>query len=145
MKSFQQQVPRGSSTLVDRVLVGAGSCPCTMQFRFENHYSTLLEKVALSYRIQVTPPSAATVQQGRRRRGQAALKIVEQDLVETQQHWQRKLAENEQLVNEMADLRRQYETTLASWQVVKRQEQEYRKRAGLPDRIQYNRNDFLYG
>merc|ERR1711935_381176 len=51
-----------------KILVPAGSAPCTMQLAFTNTYSTLLEKVRVGYKIRVTPPSAETLKLGRDRR-----------------------------------------------------------------------------
>jgi hypothetical protein len=148
MKPFLQQVrtaARGdlaSSTLVDKVLVGAGSVPCTMQFRFENHYSTLLEKVGVTYRIQVTPPSPQMMMQGRRRRTLAAMKTLEADLTTTRESLKAASAQRKALEREFGHLRAQYDTLLEEWQNVKSREQEYRKIAGLANPIKYNRNDF---
>ena len=64
----------------DKVLVPAGSAPCTMQFKFANNYSTLLEKVRLGYKIRVTPPPVETIKLGRRRRAKASLDILESEL-----------------------------------------------------------------
>lgn len=148
MKPFLQQIRtavRGdlaSSTLVDKILVGAGSVPCTMQFRFENHYTTLLEKVGVTYRIQVTPPSMEMVMQGRRRRTLAALKVLEEDLTATKESLLSSTQQREELAQEFGELKAQYDTILAQWQEVKSQEQEYRRIAGLANPIKYNRNDF---
>ena len=114
MKPFLQQVrtaARGdfaASTLVDKVLVGAGSVPCTLQFRFENHYATLLEKVSVTYRIQVTPPSPQMVMQGRRRRILAALKALEDDLITTKETLTTATPQREELEQEAEELRNQY-------------------------------------
>ena len=58
----------------------AGCAPCTMQFKFANNYSTLLEKVRLDYKIRVIPPSAETIKLGRRRRANSSLKLLESEL-----------------------------------------------------------------
>merc|ERR1712238_52733 len=65
----------------DKILIPAGSAPCTMQFKFKNKHSTLLERVFLSYRIIVTPPSVETVRLGRRRRAKATLDLLESKLI----------------------------------------------------------------
>lgn len=61
----------------EKILVPIGSAPCIMQFKFQNNHSTLLEKVSLSYKIKVTPPSVNTIQLGRRRRARATLDLLE--------------------------------------------------------------------
>jgi hypothetical protein len=66
--------------VTDKVLVGAASTPATLQFRFENRNTMLLEKVIISYRIKVTPPSKELLLEGRRRRTKSCLRIVEEDL-----------------------------------------------------------------
>merc|ERR1712238_357044 len=65
----------------DKILIPAGSAPCTMQFKFKNKHSTLLERVFLNYRIIVTPPSVETVRHGRRRRAKATLDLLESKLI----------------------------------------------------------------
>jgi hypothetical protein len=130
VKPFLQQVRTGggdltANTLVDKVLVGAGSVPCTMQFRFENHYATLLEKVSVTYRIQVTPPSPQMVMQGRRRRVLAALKALDSDLTTTQESMITILAQRAELEKETVGLQNQYNTLLEQWQTMSNQKQEY--------------------
>jgi hypothetical protein len=56
-----------------------GTVPCLLQFDFLNDYSWLREKV-VSYKITVTPPSKESLAAGRRRRAQACLQAVEDDL-----------------------------------------------------------------
>lgn len=70
----------GQTSVFEKVLVGAASTPATLQFRFENRQSMLLEKVIVSYRIKVTPPSKDLLLEGRRRRAKACLRIIEADL-----------------------------------------------------------------
>jgi hypothetical protein len=64
-----------------RILVPAGSAPCTMQFAFTNTYSTLLEKVRVGYKIRVTPPSAETLKLGRDRRTKSSLNFLESEIL----------------------------------------------------------------
>jgi hypothetical protein len=73
--------------VVDKVLVGAASTPATLQFRFENQKTMLLEKVVISYRIKVTPPSKELLLEGRRRRTKACLRLVEEDLETAQREF----------------------------------------------------------
>jgi hypothetical protein len=56
-----------------------GTVPCLLQFDFMNEYSWIREKV-ISYKITVTPPSRDSLAAGRRRRAQACLQAVEDDL-----------------------------------------------------------------
>ena len=64
----------------DTILVGSGSVPCMLQFRFDNKYQTLLEKVIVSYRIKVTTPPKELIMRGRRKRGDTSMKLIEKDL-----------------------------------------------------------------
>ena len=66
-----------SKTITDQVLVGAGSVPCTLNFKFENNYTWILE---VTYRIRIIPPPRETLVEGRRRRTKAAIRAVETDL-----------------------------------------------------------------
>ena len=62
-----------------KILVPAGSAPCTMQFIFTNTYSTLLEKVRLGYKIRVIPPSIEALKLGRERRLKSSLDFLESE------------------------------------------------------------------
>eukprot|EP00536_Pseudo-nitzschia_multiseries_P002940 jgi/Psemu1/236216/estExt_Genewise1.C_420003 len=67
-------------TETESIVVPAGCAPCTMQFKFANSYSTLLEKARVGYKIRVIPPSAETIKLGRRRRAESSLKLLESEL-----------------------------------------------------------------
>jgi hypothetical protein len=56
-----------------------GTVPCTIRFEFDNTYSWMRAK-QVSYKITVTPPSKESLAAGRRRRAQACLKAVQDDL-----------------------------------------------------------------
>ena len=60
--------------------MGAACAPCTLQFKFENNLSTLLDKVVVSYDIKVTSPSRELLREARRRRTESCLRAVEEDL-----------------------------------------------------------------
>jgi hypothetical protein len=64
----------------DTILVGSGSTPCMIQFRFDNRYQTLLEKVIISYRIKVTTPPKDVLLRGRRKRAEKSLRAIEDDV-----------------------------------------------------------------
>jgi chromosome segregation ATPase len=66
-----------SGPITQKFLVG--TVPCLLQFDFSNEYSWIREKV-ISYKITVTPPSHESLAAGRRRRANACLKAVEDDL-----------------------------------------------------------------
>ena len=61
----------------DTILVGAASTPCTLQFKFENKHSRLLDKVIISYDIKVTSPSKELLLKTRRLRTESCLQAIE--------------------------------------------------------------------
>lgn len=77
---FTKYAGKGQTLLRDTVLVGAASAPCTLQFKFENKHSTLLDKVILSYDIKVTSPSRELLLETRRLRTESCLQVIEEDL-----------------------------------------------------------------
>eukprot|EP00536_Pseudo-nitzschia_multiseries_P002938 jgi/Psemu1/252171/estExt_Genewise1Plus.C_420001 len=78
---FTKHSGKGQNLLRDTVLVGAACAPSTLQFKFENKQSTLLEKVVLSYDIKVTLPSKEMLVKARKLRTEACLRTVEEDLL----------------------------------------------------------------
>jgi len=79
---FTKHSGKGQDLLRDTVLVGAACAPCTLQFKFENKQSTLLEKVVVSYDIKVTSPSKELLAKARELRTESCLRAVEEDLIE---------------------------------------------------------------
>jgi len=67
-------------TQSDQVLVGAGSVPCTLNFKFENKFSWITE---VSYKIRVIPPSTELLLAGRRRRAAASMQALDNDIGQT--------------------------------------------------------------
>jgi hypothetical protein len=121
----------------DRVLVGAGSTPCTLQFKFENNYATLLEKVNLSYKIKVTPPSRAVLLEGRRRRARACLVALEGDREATVQKMGSISAERSVLEGEIVALRSEVDESQATVQALLAEEQQLKTFVGLQDPIKF--------
>ena len=72
--------PFTKRTDTQKIVVSAGSTPCTMQFAFTNNGSTLLESVRLGYQIRVIPPSVETIKLGRSRRTKSSLKFLESEI-----------------------------------------------------------------
>ena len=62
------------------MLIGAASTPCTLQFKFENKGSTLLDKVIISYNVKVTSPSRKLLLDTRRLRAESCLETIEDDI-----------------------------------------------------------------
>ena len=77
---FTKYTGKSKNLLRDTVLVGAASAPCTLQFKFENNQSTLLDKVTISYDIKVISPSRELLLETRRLRAESCLRIIEQSL-----------------------------------------------------------------
>lgn len=73
---FSRYVDETKILVQDTILVGAASAPCTLQFKFENNHSTLLEKVIVSYNIKVTSPSRELLLEIRRLRTESCLKAI---------------------------------------------------------------------
>lgn len=90
----------------DRLLIGAGSAPCQLQFRFHNTYRTLLEKVVLSYRIKVTSPPKELLLKGRRTRTQACIRAIDEDLSKNREVMAKIDGQKEYLEEEIAKLKR---------------------------------------
>ena len=130
------------NVLNDKVLVGAGSTPCTLQFRFENSQSSMLERVTLSYRIQVTPPSVEMVMEGRRRRGNACLKVLDADLHDVAAKLENISRQTSTVQQELDSIQSEYKTMMEEWKSVRSREAALRKEAGLREPIKYM-NDFL--
>ncbi len=77
---FSKYAGKNGSVLRDTVLIGAASTPCTLQFKFENKHSTLLDKVIVSYNVKVTSPSRELLQDTRRLRAESCLEVIEKDI-----------------------------------------------------------------
>ena len=79
---FTKYTGKSKNILRDTVLVGAASAPCTLQFKFENNQSTLLDKVTISYDIKVISPSRELLLATRRLRAESCLRIIEESLLD---------------------------------------------------------------
>lgn len=93
-------------TQSDQVLVGAGSVPCTLNFKFENKFSWITE---VSYKIRVIPPSAELLAEGRRRRASASMQALENDIGETNMKLNEIYGQGSALQNEVDTLTQQVE------------------------------------
>jgi hypothetical protein len=97
---------QGQITLTDQVLVGAGSVPCTLNFKFENQQSWIVE---LSYKIRVIPPSRQLLLEGRRRRARACMQKLDYDVGRTNQRLNEIYSEKSALEREVQALRQQFQ------------------------------------
>ena len=122
------RVSVSQSPLTQKFLVG--STPCMIQFQFDNEYSWVREKV-VSYKITVTPPSRESLAAGRRRRAQACLKAVEDDLqtatCRLEAASQQKLILQEEVAKLMAELHEKKK----AWQVSEKEEKWLMERKAL--------------
>lgn len=64
----------------DTILVGQSIAPCTLNFKFENMMSTLLEKVIVTYEIRVTSPTKDLLFKTRQLRVKSCLAVIEDDI-----------------------------------------------------------------
>ena len=90
-----------------------GNVPCLIQFRFDNSYSWMREKV-ISYKVCVKPPSRESLATGRRLRATACLKAVQDDLRQAEtmlqkatKNKQQTAAEVQKLMDELAEKQKQ--------------------------------------
>jgi hypothetical protein len=97
-----QQRPK---TVSDQMLVGAGSVPCTLNFKFENKMSWIVE---LSYKIRVIPPNRNVLLEGRRRRAKACLKALDYDVGRTNQRLNEIYSEKSTLERQVQELSQQF-------------------------------------
>ena len=79
-RSKQKPASFSTSLMRDTILVGAASTPCTLQFKFENKHSRLLDKVIISYDIKVTSPSKELLLKTRRLRTESCLQAIEDSI-----------------------------------------------------------------
>jgi len=107
-----------------------GTVPCLIQFSFDNEYSWMREKV-VSYKITVTPPSKESLAAGRRRRAQACLKAVEDDLTTAQSRLQLASKLKNALHEEVAQLMQALAEKKKAWQVAEKEESWLKERRAL--------------
>lgn len=88
------------------------------------------EKV-VSYKITVTPPSRDSLAAGRRRRAQACLKAVEDDLKTASSRLNAASQQKVTLKDEIANLEKQLEEKKKAWQVAEKEEAWLKERKTL--------------
>jgi guanylate kinase len=98
-----------------------GTVPCLLQFDFGNEYSWMREKI-VSYKITVTPPSRESLAAGRRRRAQACLKAVEDDLKTASSRLEAATQQKKVLQEEVAKIIKELEEKKKAWQVSEKEE-----------------------
>jgi septal ring factor EnvC (AmiA/AmiB activator) len=107
-----------------------GTVPCLLQFRFDNEYSWMREKV-ISYKVTVTPPSKEVLMAGRRRRAQACVKAVDEDLKSADDRLDKAQDQKADLEQEVEELKKQLEQKQKSLKVVETEEKWLVARVGL--------------
>lgn len=107
-----------------------GTVPCLIQFSFENDFSWFREK-QVSYKITVTPPSRESLAAGRRRRAQACLKAVEDDLQTASSRLTAATAQKATLHEEVAKLMAELQEKKKAWQVAEKEETWLKERKAL--------------
>jgi hypothetical protein len=116
------------SPITQKFLVG--TVPCLIQFSFENDFSWFREK-QVSYKITVTPPSRESLAAGRRRRAQACLKAVEDDLQTASSRLTAATAQKATLHEEVAKLMAELQEKKKAWQVAEKEETWLKERKAL--------------
>jgi chromosome segregation ATPase len=101
-----------------------------IQFDFGNEYSWLREK-NVSYKITVTPPSRESLAAGRRRRAQACLKAVEDDLETAASRLDAASQQKQTLEEEVKKLVKELEEKKKAWQVAEKEETWLKERKAL--------------
>ena len=106
-------------TRSDQVLVGAGSVPCTLNFKFENKFSWITE---VTYKIRVVPPSAELLVAGRRSRATASMQALDNDISETNVKLNEVYNQGSNLQNEIDSLTQQVQYMESNLQQTRQEE-----------------------
>lgn len=131
-------------TQTDQVLVGAGSVPCTLNFKFENNFSWITE---VSYKIRVIQPSAEILLSGRRSRAASGLKALDNDIVQTNKRLNEAYSQRNVLKNEIESVLQQIQITQMNLQQIREEEMktmiaEYKTFENHPVSASRNRFEF---
>lgn len=127
-KQEASRVEYGDSPITQKFLVG--TVPCLIQFDFDNEFSWMREKV-ISYKITVTPPSKDSLAAGRRRRAQACLKAVEDDLKAASTRLDDATKKKGALHEEVAKLMEKLAEKKKAWQAAEKEEAWLKERKDL--------------
>lgn len=106
-------------TQSDQVLVGAGSVPCTLNFKFENKFSWITE---VTYKIRVIPPSIEALFAGRRRRAAASIEALDSDISKTNMILNKVYSQGSILQNEVDTLLQQVQYMESNLQQTREEE-----------------------
>jgi len=140
-KDVMADRPR-QKTQSDQVLVGAGSVPCTLNFKFENKFSWITE---VTYKIRVIPPSADLLSAGRRRRAAASMQALDNDIGQTNVILNEVYNQGSFLQNEVDTLTQQVQymesnlqqTREEEWSIRNMEEEASASRTGSSNRFKF--------
>ena len=104
-----------------------GTVPCLLQFKFDNEYSWMREKV-VTYKVTITPPSKETLISGRRRRAEACKRAVEGDLKSADDRLDKAQDQKASLQKELDALKKQLEQKQKSLKVIETEEKWLQER-----------------
>eukprot|EP00526_Cylindrotheca_closterium_P015648 CAMPEP_0113622300 /NCGR_PEP_ID=MMETSP0017_2-20120614/11420_1 /TAXON_ID=2856 /ORGANISM="Cylindrotheca closterium" /LENGTH=271 /DNA_ID=CAMNT_0000532113 /DNA_START=186 /DNA_END=1001 /DNA_ORIENTATION=+ /assembly_acc=CAM_ASM_000147 len=107
-----------------------GTVPCLLQFKFDNEYSWMREKV-VTYKVTITPPSKETLIAGRRRRAEACKRAVEEDLKSADGRLDKAQDQKASLQQELDELKRQLDQKQKSLKVIETEEKWLQERVTL--------------
>lgn len=107
------------SPVTQKFLVG--TVPCMLNFQFDNSYSWMREKV-VSYKITITPPNKDSLKEGRKRRAQACLDRVQEDLDTATERLEKAAISKTKLDEKVAALTKELEETREAAAVATKEE-----------------------
>lgn len=107
-----------------------GTVPCLLQFKFDNEYSWMREKV-VTYKVTITPPTKDTLVAGRRRRAEACKRAVDEDLKSAGERLDKAQDQKDSLQKELEELKKQLEQKQKSLKVIETEEKWLQERVGL--------------
>lgn len=122
------RVDSTQSPVTQKFLVG--TVPCLVNFKFDNGYSYLREKV-ISYKVTVTPPSKDSLAAGRQRRAKSCLKAVDDDVKSAQQRLQAATQQKGKLAKDVERMAKEYAEMKKSLQVASKEETWLKERVAL--------------
>lgn len=122
------RVESAQCPLTQKFLVG--SVPCLINFKFDNEFSWMREKV-VSYKITVTPPSRDSLHGGRRRRAKACVKAVGEDLKSAEQRLEGASQQKNRLTDKIEKMQKELEEKKKSLQVATKEESWLKERVTL--------------
>lgn len=128
MVKEESKITVADSPVTQKFLVG--TVPCMIQFRWDNSFSWMREKM-ISYKISVTPPTRDSLSAGRRRRATACLKAVRDDLEQAENRLTAATKSKLDLEQQVAELMKRVTERKKEWQVAEKEEAWLQERRAL--------------